>query len=220
MKLGAMLVAAAMLAAAAPASASPLDRWEPHVREASNRFGIPPDWIRRVIVAESGGRTMLDGRPITSRAGAMGLMQLMPGTWAEIRSRLGLGDDPHAPRENILAGTFYLRQMYERFGYPGLFAAYNAGPGRYAEHLRGRALPAETRAYVRAVAGTETGTAPGFADVDAVGKARPSLFAILRNVANDERLSPPDVAAASLFAPAGRQASARIASPSPGSLPR
>src|SRR3546814_1412867 len=74
----------------------------------------------------------------------MGLMQLMPATWAEMRMRLGLGSNPDDARDNILAGTFYLRLMYDRFGYPGMFAAYNAGPGRYAEHLFGRrALPAE-----------------------------------------------------------------------------
>ena len=105
--------------------------------------------------AESGGRTTLDGRPITSRAGAMGLMQLMPGTWAEMRVKHDLGSDPHDPRDNILAGSAYLRAMYDRFGYPGLFAAYNAGPARYAEHLAtGRRLPAETIAYVAAVGRT------------------------------------------------------------------
>ena len=104
--------------------------------------------------AESGGRTLWNGRPIVSRAGAMGLMQLMPGTWREMRARLGLGHNPHHPRDNILAGTAYLRAMHDRFGYPGLFAAYNAGPARYREHLEtGRRLPAETLAYVTAVAG-------------------------------------------------------------------
>lgn len=105
--------------------------------------------------AESAGRTILNGRPITSRAGAMGLMQLMPGTWAEMRAAHGLGPDPHDPRDNILAGTAYLRAMYDRFGFPGLFAAYNAGPARYAEHLAtGRPLPTETVAYVAAVGST------------------------------------------------------------------
>jgi soluble lytic murein transglycosylase-like protein len=104
--------------------------------EASGRFGVPESWIRRVIRAESGGRTMMNGRPIVSHAGAMGLMQLMPGTWREMRAALRLGHDPHYPRDNILAGTAYLRAMYERFGYPGLFGAYNAGPARFAEHLR------------------------------------------------------------------------------------
>ena len=129
-----------------------IDRWSGHIREASARFAIPEDWIRRVMRAESGGLTTLDGRPITSRAGAMGLMQLMPATWAEMRAAHRLGPDPHDPRDNILAGTAYLRAMYERFGYPGLFAAYNAGPARYAEHLKsGRRLPAETVTYAAAV---------------------------------------------------------------------
>lgn len=128
------------------------DRWTSFIREASERFGIPEAWIRRVIRAESAGRTRLGGRPITSRAGAMGLMQLMPGTWAEMRSKYKLGPDPHDPRDNILAGTAYLRAMYDRFGYPGLFGAYNAGPGRYEAHLAGRAsLPAETVAYLAAL---------------------------------------------------------------------
>ena len=145
--------AAALLAWTAPAAADPIDRWAQHIAEASSRFGIPADWIRRVMRAESGGRTMLDAQPIVSRAGAMGLMQLMPGTWRDMRPLLGLGADPQDPRDNILAGTAYLRLMYDRFGYPGLFGAYNAGPARYAGFLTGaRPLPAETRAYVAAVA--------------------------------------------------------------------
>lgn len=138
-----------------PAAAGPVDRWHGYIVEASDRFGVPADWIRRVMRAESGGRTLLAGRPITSRAGAMGLMQLMPGTWRDMRVAHGLGADPHDPRDNILAGTAYLRVMYDRFGYPGLFAAYNAGPARYAEHLAtGRRLPAETVAYAVAVGGS------------------------------------------------------------------
>jgi soluble lytic murein transglycosylase-like protein len=138
---------------AAPAGANSLDRWTPYVAEASARFGIPAGWIQRVMSLESGGRTLRDGRPVISRAGAMGLMQLMPRTWLETRALLGLGSDPFEPRDNILAGTFYLRTMYERFGYPGLFAAYNAGPGRYAAYLAGaRPLPAETRSYLAAAA--------------------------------------------------------------------
>lgn len=141
--------AAALVSLQAPAAAEPLDRYAPHIAEAAQRFGIPEVWIERVIRAESGGRTVLRGRPIVSRAGAMGLMQLMPGTWAEMRAALRLGPDPHAPRDNILAGTYYLRLLHDRFGYPGLFAAYNAGPARYAAYLAGRSrLPAETRNYL------------------------------------------------------------------------
>lgn len=137
-----------------PAEARLPSLWNAPIAEASARFGLPEPWIRRVILAESAGRTMQRGRPIRSRAGAMGLMQLMPGTWLAMRRAHGLGDNPDDPRDNILAGTAYLRAMYDRFGYPGLFAAYNAGPARYAEHLgRGRGLPAETLAYVAKIAG-------------------------------------------------------------------
>ena len=154
-------IAIALVLAAAPASAQSVDRWRAHIEEASSRFRVPADWIRRVIRAESGGRTMLGGRPITSRAGALGLMQLMPGTWAQMRARHGLGPDPHDPLDNILAGTAYLRAMYDRFGYPGLFAAYNAGPERYARHLStGRRLPAETTAYVADMARGAAGAQP------------------------------------------------------------
>jgi soluble lytic murein transglycosylase-like protein len=130
-----------------------LDRWQGFIAAASPRFDVPEFWIRAVMQAESGGRTMLDGHPITSRAGAMGLMQVMPDTYEEMRRAYGLGSDPHDPRDNILAGTAYLRAMYDRYGYPGLFAAYNAGPERYDEYLhQGRPLPVETRAYLATIA--------------------------------------------------------------------
>lgn len=137
---------------AAPSAAGPVERWTPFIEEAAVRFRIPEAWIRQVMAAESGGLTMLHGRPIESSAGALGLMQLMPGTWHDLRALHRLGTDPHDPRDNILAGAAYLRAMHERFGYPGLFAAYNAGPARYARHrATGRRLPAETIAYVARV---------------------------------------------------------------------
>ena len=103
--------------------------------------------------AESAGLTHLDGRPITSRAGAMGLMQVMPGTYAAMRARHHLGPDAQDPHDNIMAGAAYLRAMHDRFGYPGLFAAYNAGPERYADHLRmDKPLAAETRDYIAELA--------------------------------------------------------------------
>ena len=160
---------------AAPGAASPIDRWSAHIEEASARFGIPADWIRRVMRAESGGRTTRGGRPIVSHAGAMGLMQIMPATWAELRAVLGLRRDPHQPRENILAGTYYLRLMHDRFGYPGLFGAYNAGPERYARHLSmGRRLPRETVAYVAQISGSR----PSAIVSDSAAPAPPALFAI------------------------------------------
>ncbi|MET3579918.1 soluble lytic murein transglycosylase-like protein [Mesorhizobium robiniae] len=118
------------------------------IAEASQRFGVPKSWIRAVMRAESQG----DVRAI-SPAGAMGLMQIMPDTWTDLRLRHRLGSDPYSPRDNILAGAAYLREMHDRYGSPGFLAAYNAGPGRYEEYLAGRrALPAETRAYVAALA--------------------------------------------------------------------
>ncbi|WP_339692399.1 lytic transglycosylase domain-containing protein [uncultured Parasphingorhabdus sp.] len=145
------------LVVSSPAAANSVDHWQPHITEASLRFGIPEHWIKRVMRAESAGNTTLNGRPIRSHAGAMGLMQVMPATWAQLTKTHRLGPNPDNPRANILAGTAYLRDMYDRFGYPGLFAAYNAGPGRYRAYLQGRSrLPAETVAYVRIVAGRTT----------------------------------------------------------------
>lgn len=137
------------------------DPWAPYIAEASSRFSVPEAWVREVMRVESGGRTHLNGQPITSSAGAMGLMQVMPSTYEELRQRHGLGDDPHAPRDNILAGAAYLRQMYDRFGAPGFLAAYNAGPRRFEEHLAGsRPLPPETQVYVARVAPRLSGDAP------------------------------------------------------------
>ncbi|PZV34873.1 lytic transglycosylase domain-containing protein [Mesorhizobium kowhaii] len=132
-----------------------LGRWQAFTAEASRRFRIPQAWIHAVMDAESSGKTMLDGHPITSRAGAIGLMQVMPGTYENMRAEYSLGPDPHDPRDNIVAGTAYLRAMYDRFGFPGLFAAYNAGPERYEDHLkRGKPLPKETIAYLEQLKAT------------------------------------------------------------------
>lgn len=119
------------------------------IAEASVRFAIPEHWIRAVMRVESAGNPQA-----VSRAGAMGLMQVMPGTWAELRQHHGLGPDPFEPRDNIIAGTAYLRAMLDRYGTVGaMLAAYNAGPGRYDEFLSTeRPLPAETRAYVATLA--------------------------------------------------------------------
>jgi soluble lytic murein transglycosylase-like protein len=148
------LVMAAALATSVPAEPPSIYRWQPLIAEASQRFGVSESIIASVIRAESGGRTTLNGRSITSCAGAMGLMQLMPETWAELRIAFQLGFDPYDPHDNIIAGTAYLRQLSDRFGYPGMIAAYNAGPGRYAAYLaRHKRLPAETVAYLNAVTG-------------------------------------------------------------------
>ena len=117
------------------------------IAEAATRAQIPASWIAAVLQVESRG----DARAV-SAAGAMGLMQVMPGAWSSLRTSLGLGDDPFDPHDNILAGATYLRWMRDRYGEAGFLAAYNAGPARYDEHLTtGRPLPAETRNYVASV---------------------------------------------------------------------
>jgi len=200
--LGALAVGS--IASANPASAEPvaatdgaLDRWQEFIAEASRRFGVSEAWIRAVMRAESGGRTMLDGRPITSRAGAMGLMQVMPDTYEEMRHAHGLGSDPYDPHDNILAGAAYLRAMYDRYGYPALFAAYNAGPERYDQYLRdGRPLPPETRTYLATIA--QTDLSPPSSSAVPSGKR---LFFELRTAA--DKSSNPDKTSASsdLFIP-------------------
>lgn len=164
------------IAAQEKATAPSLDKWQGFIAEASRRFGIPEAWIRAVMRAESDGQTMLDGRPITSRAGAMGLMQVMPETWAELPARYRFGADPYDPHDNILAGTAYLRELYDRYGYPDLFAAYNAGPHRFDAHLHGgKPLPDETRTYLARLG--QPVFAPPFVPVVASGT---SLFFPLR----------------------------------------
>ncbi|PIO99478.1 lytic transglycosylase domain-containing protein [Pleomorphomonas carboxyditropha] len=122
------------------------DPFADHIAEAAQRFELPAAWIRAVIRAESNG----DPRAISPK-GAIGLMQIMPETWAELRIRHRLGDDAHDPRDNIIAGAAYIRELFDRYGSPGWIAAYNAGPGGYETSLKGRPLPPETRAYVATV---------------------------------------------------------------------
>ncbi|MEO8301758.1 MAG: lytic transglycosylase domain-containing protein [Rhizomicrobium sp.] len=153
---GCSLIVTAHCSADRPAPVQSVGRiaqWQPMIAEAASTFAVPEAWVRAVIASESGGRTHLRGKPITSSAGAMGLMQLMPKTYGDLKKQLGLGSDPHAPRDNIVAGTAYLKQMYQRYGYPNMFAAYNAGPGRFEDFLlRQRPLPDETIAYVAGIA--------------------------------------------------------------------
>jgi D-alanyl-D-alanine carboxypeptidase len=129
------------------------DPWGPYIREAATRFDVPDTWIREVMRQESGGHAMLNGRPTTSYAGAMGLMQLMPATWGMLRERYSLGDDPYDPHDNIIAGTGYIRELYDRYGSPAFLAAYNAGPQRLEDYNNGiGSLPNQTVDYLASVA--------------------------------------------------------------------
>lgn len=144
----------------------PHDPWGPYIVEASQRYDVPETWIREVMRVESGGRPMA-----LSHAGAMGLMQVMPATYAELAARHELGPDPYYPKDNILAGTAYLREMYDRFGNPAFLAAYNGGPGTLDRYLAGRrGLPDETRRYVAMIA-------PRIAGVHPQNRAEPQIYA-------------------------------------------
>jgi hypothetical protein len=117
------------------------------VAQAAWKVRLPSDLVKAVLIAESG----CNGRAVSPK-GAMGLMQLMPPTWRDLRHRLTLGSDPFDAGDNILAGATYLRELHDQFGPSGMLAAYNAGPGRYQAHLRrGQPLPQETRLYVARV---------------------------------------------------------------------
>jgi hypothetical protein len=127
-----------------------LRRWNAPVAKASHRFGVPTPWIYAVMRMESGGRTMLTPTsPMISVKGAQGIMQVLPQTYAQMRGQYRLGADAFDPADNIAAGTAYLRWLKGKYGYPALFAAYNAGPQRVDDLLtRGTPLPAETVAYI------------------------------------------------------------------------
>ena len=129
------------------------DPWGPYIRQASQRFDVPQAWIRQVMKVESGGHEYMHGHLTVSSAGAMGLMQLEPQTYREMAAEYNLGNDPFNPHDNIMAGTAYIREMYEIYGSPGFLAAYNAGPGRLDDFLDQKSpLPAETRRYVAMIA--------------------------------------------------------------------
>lgn len=158
------------------------------VTEASRRFAVPEHWIRAVMRVESGEKSRA-----RSRKGAIGLMQIMPKTWAELRARHRLGADPYDIKDNILAGTAYIRELYDRYGAPGFLAAYNAGPGRYERHLvTGRQLPAETQAYVATLTPmvkVEQANEQKSAVARTFASANSSLFAAHASIVPDVRSS-------------------------------
>lgn len=174
------------------------------IAEAAQRFGLPDGWIAAVLRAESGG----DPHAISPK-GALGLMQLMPQTWADLRGRYGLGADVFDPHDNITAGAGYLRELFDRYGAPGFLAAYNAGPARYEAYQAGRqALPTETVAYVATVAARIDGRDVTRASAAALGSSPPwtraPLF-IVRSISSGAAsfsavAAPSGASPASLFA--------------------
>lgn len=107
---------------------------------AASAFDLPRGLLERVAYQESRFRTS-----VRSTAGALGIMQLMPDTAAELMV------DPLKPSEAIYGAAKYLRRLFDRFGsWTAALAAYNWGPGNVASYGLD-SLPAETRAYVRAI---------------------------------------------------------------------
>jgi hypothetical protein len=141
-------MAQTLLAVPSSSALPPTESVDALIDEASRRFFIPTLWIRSVMQVESGGNAQA-----LSPKGAMGLMQIMPQTYAALRQEFGLGADPYQPRDNIMAGAAYLREMLDLHGTSGFLAAYNAGPARYDEHLAtGEPLPEETQIYLSRLA--------------------------------------------------------------------
>ncbi|MDX9746585.1 MAG: lytic transglycosylase domain-containing protein [Syntrophales bacterium] len=122
-------------------ASAPGERYEAVIRKAAAVHDVDPTLIRGVIQTESAFNASA-----RSPKGAMGLMQLMPGTARE----LGVVN-PYDPEENIMAGTRYLKKLLRRYDgdVPLALAAYNWGMGNLENHP-GR-MPRETRDYVRRV---------------------------------------------------------------------
>jgi hypothetical protein len=123
--------------------------YDPIIAEAARRFNVPEATIRAVMAEESGGRP-----GSVSPKGAGGLMQIMPPTYNELAGKHGLGPNRFDPRNNIMGGAAYLRQMNDQFGgnWDDTFGAYNAGPARWTAVKAGRVnAPDETTTYIRRV---------------------------------------------------------------------
>ena len=130
-------------AVTAPAPLAPAPTGDLY-EQTAKRHGLPPALIRSVVQAESNYRANA-----ISPKGAIGLMQLMPGT-AKV-----LGADPRDPAQNVDAGTRYLRELLARYEdrddqVVRAIAAYNAGPGA-VDKYHGVPPYRETQDYVRRV---------------------------------------------------------------------
>jgi soluble lytic murein transglycosylase-like protein len=171
------LPTAALAQSAATERAMPGVPFGEFIAEAASRFALPVTWLHAIMRAESRGRPRA-----VSPKGAMGLMQIMPATWNDLRARHRLGADPFDPHDNIIAGAGYIRELFDRYGSPGWIAAYNAGPGRYEAALRERPLPTETRAYVAtlmpAIGPTNAENPTALAMVDRFAWTRSPLFVV------------------------------------------
>jgi hypothetical protein len=158
-------------------------KYEDTVIKEAERVGLDPNLAVHALYKETGG--IKNPEAVRSRAGAIGIMQLMPGTAKE------LGVDPFDPEQNIRGGVMYLKKMMDKYNDPTLaLAAYNAGPGRVDRALKSgkgiEALPRETQNYVVAsrmagggiVAFQEGGISPEFGGYDTtagIAATRPEI---------------------------------------------
>jgi soluble lytic murein transglycosylase-like protein len=133
---------AAAISASAPITALTREEMHTMLAHAGTEHNIDADLLASVVRAESGGQVRA-----VSRAGARGLMQLMPGTANELRV-----GDAFQPSENIAGGTAYLDQLLKRYNdnVALALAAYNAGPAA-VDRYHGIPPYRETRAYVARV---------------------------------------------------------------------
>src|SRR5258707_6851382 len=129
--------AASVKTQSAPVVATnPVNPYSGYIAEASRRVWIPASWIRAVMRVESRGQVKA-----VSPKGAIGLMQIMPDTWAGLSLRYRLGRNPHDPHNNILAGGAFFRGMHDRHGAGGLFSGLKTRPRPPQKHFFARPPP-------------------------------------------------------------------------------
>ena len=132
----------------------PRDPWGPFVREASAESGVPEHVLYAVMWAESRGCQWLNGRPMQSKTGEAGLMQVPPSIYARFRGQthLPIGTDPWVPRDNIRFAAWSLSRYMHQYGLPHALAAYVYGPTEVdRDEAAGRPLPKSAVAYERGV---------------------------------------------------------------------
>jgi soluble lytic murein transglycosylase-like protein len=134
-----VISAAETVDAPVPATAQLAGRtsYDPIIESASDRHGVDARLVKAVIQVESSFKARA-----RSPKGAMGLMQLMPGTARQYKAR-----NPYDPTSNIEAGTRYLSKLLDEFELPLALAAYNAGENA-VRRFGGIPPYAETQAYV------------------------------------------------------------------------
>ncbi len=104
---------------------SPAAKYDKIIKQASEKYGLPQSLIKAVIKVESNFNTRA-----VSKAGAMGLMQIMPVNF----KNLGI-KDPFNAEQNVMAGTRFLKELFNRFrDMDKALAAYNAGPNRVSKY--------------------------------------------------------------------------------------